>query len=72
MAGLPKASAQVPRSRRMPLRPSAAKQEVLPINTITSGFTNATCRVTKGSIIAISAGSGSRFCGGRQGMTLVM
>ena len=44
----------------------------LPSNKITSGAANATWRARNGTIMAISSGRGSRFCGGRQGRTLTI
>ena len=64
----PAPAVQCPRSRRMPLcAPVSACKGVLPITTITSGSTSAICRSTKGRIIAISSGAGSRLPGGRHG-----
>jgi len=60
------------RIRVMPVRPSTALQAVLPIRTISSGATSSIWRFKNGSIIAISSPDGSRFCGGRHGMTFVM
>ena len=70
--GLPNASVHWPRMRVIPVLPRTALQAILPMGTRISGFTMAMWRSKNGSIMAISSSLGSRFWGGRQGITFAM
>ena len=50
----------------------AYQMVILPITTSSLGAASSIWRCRKGTIMAISLGFGSRFCGGRQGKTLVI